>query len=73
MSARPCPTGKKPYPTLQAAKIAAAQLANKRAQQGNPVVSFLRAYGCACGKFHFGSSRVIDWDRLKQHSGKTSV
>lgn len=65
-----CPTGKKPYPTLQAAKAAAAQLADKRARQGNPVVSFLRAYGCACGKFHFGSSRVIDWDRLKQHTSK---
>ena len=65
-----CPTGKKPYPTLQAAKAAAAQLADKRANQGVPIVSFLRAYGCACGKFHFGSSRVIDWDRLKQHTSK---
>jgi len=61
-----CPSGKKPYPTLQAAKIAAAQLADKRALQGVPVVSYLRAYQCACGKFHFGSTRVIDWDRFKQ-------
>lgn len=63
-----CPTGKKPYPTLQAAKRAAVQLADKRARQGNPVVSFLRAYGCSCGQFHFGSSRQIDWDRVRQYS-----
>lgn len=66
--AKPCPSGKRPYGTLDQARAAAARLANRRAKQGNPVVSFLRAYGCTCGRFHFGSTRQIDWSRLAAHT-----
>ena len=62
---------KRGYTTLDQARAAAARLAARRASQGNPVVSFLRAYGCSCGKYHFGSSRQIDWDRLAAYTSTT--
>ena len=53
--------GKRTYPTLRAAQRAAAEMAQRKARQGNPIVTFLRAYGCHCGRFHVGNSRDIDW------------
>ena len=58
---RRCHDGKRTYPTLKDAQRAAAEMAKRKAKQGNPIVTFLRAYGCPCGKFHVGSSRDIDW------------
>lgn len=52
------------YPTLAAAQVAAAKMAKRKEQQGNPIVTFLRAYGCPCGKFHIGKTRDIDWSKV---------
>lgn len=57
--------GKKTYPTLEAAQQAAAIVAKKKDKQGNPIVTYLRAYGCHCGGFHFGKSKEIDWSKVK--------
>ncbi len=65
---KPCRSGKRAYPTLDQARAAAARLARRRAAQGNPVVSFLQAYPCGCGRFHFGSTRQIDWSRLAAYT-----
>lgn len=62
---RKCHDGKKPFPTLQAAQAAAAMLAKRKDRQGNTIVTFLRAYGCPCGKYHFGKTRDIDWSKVK--------
>lgn len=53
--------GKRRFATMKEARAAAASLARRRAQQGNTIVAYLRAYGCACGGFHFGSTRDLDW------------
>lgn len=60
-----CHTGKRTFPTLEAAKTAAAALAHRRREQGNVIAAFLRAYGCSCGGFHFGSTKDIDWSKVK--------
>lgn len=57
--------GKVGYDTLEQAQRAAWLLADRKARQGNPVVTFLRAYGCPCGKFHFGKTKQIDWSKVK--------
>lgn len=62
---RKCHEGKQAYPTLQAAQAAAAGMARRKDKQGNTIVTFLRAYGCPCGKFHFGKTREIDWSQVK--------
>lgn len=62
---RKCHDGKQRYQTLKDAQAAAALMAARRAKQGSPIVSFLRAYGCACGGFHFGKTRDIDWSKVK--------
>lgn len=62
---RRCHDGKRAFPTLEAAQAAAAALAHNKAKQSNTIVTFLRAYGCACGKFHFGKTRNIDWSQVK--------
>lgn len=67
---RRCGT-KRGYTTLDQARAAAARLAAARARQGNPVVSFLQAYGCSCGKYHFGSTRQIDWGRVAAYTVPT--
>lgn len=59
-----CKGKKAAFDSMDAAKKAAASMANRKAKKGNPIVSFLRAYGCSCGKFHYGSSRQIDWSRV---------
>ena len=56
--------GKRSFDTLDQAKAAAAGLAWRLEKQGNPKVTFLRAYGCHCGRFHFGNSKVIDWAKV---------
>ena len=62
---RSCHNGKRAYPSIEAAQQAIVSLVRKRAKQGNPIVTYLQAYGCACGKFHFGNTRQIDWSRVK--------
>lgn len=62
---RKCHDGKRAFPTMQAAQAAAAALARRMESKGNRIVTFLRAYGCACGQFHFGKSRQIDWSKVK--------
>lgn len=57
--------GKVAYPTLKAAQAAAASMCARKSKQGSPVVTFLRAYGCACGRFHYGRTRDIDWSKVK--------
>lgn len=62
---RRCHDGKHSFPTLQAAQAAAAAMAQRKDRQGNTIVTFLRAYGCPCGRFHFGKTRDIDWSKVK--------
>lgn len=62
---RRCHEGKVKHPTLQAAQETIRRMCERKAKQGNPVVSFMRAYGCACGSFHIGKTRDIDWSRVK--------
>lgn len=52
------------YESLELARMAAAALAKRRQNQGIPIVSYLKAYACRCGGFHFGSTRRIDWSRI---------
>ena len=70
MTKRSACSGKKRYNTLQEARVGAAKLAADRAAQGDPVLTYLRAYKCQhCGGYHFGSCRRIDWeafDKLKR-------
>lgn len=60
-----CRSGKQSFGTLKEAQAAAAHLAYRRDKQGAPIVTFLRAYGCECGKFHFGKTKDIDWSKVK--------
>lgn len=62
---RRCHEGKKPFDTHEAACAAIRRMCASKEKQGNPIVSFMRAYGCACGKFHVGKTRDIDWSRIK--------
>lgn len=62
---RKCHDGKNSFATLEQAQAAASDMARKKQRQGNPIVTYLRAYGCACGKFHFGRSKDIDWSKVK--------
>ena len=55
---------KKAYETLALAKAAAWNFTKSREKAGNPIVTFLQAYGCQCGKFHIGSSRQINWEAV---------
>jgi len=57
--------GKVAYPTLKAAQAAAAGMCRRKGKQGNVVATFLRAYGCHCGKFHYGNTKEIDWSKVK--------
>lgn len=63
---RKCHAGKVAFDTLDQAKAAASGMARRKGKQGNPVVTMLRAYGCACGKFHFGRTREINWDLVAE-------
>lgn len=47
------------YATIEAAKKGAAMFAEKK-----KIITILRAYGCSCGKFHFGRTKDIDWSKL---------
>lgn len=57
--------GKIAYPTLYIARREASRFAHRRDAAGSPIVSFLRAYACRCGKFHIGSTRRIDWSKVR--------
>lgn len=65
---RKCCNGKRRFDTIEQAKAAAAALAHDKSRKGDPIVTHLRAYGCACGGFHFGRTRSIDWDRVAEAS-----
>jgi hypothetical protein len=65
---RACHEGKRRYKTLEEAKAAAGGMVRRKAKGGNPIVSIVRAYGCACGGFHVGKSRGIDWDLVSKVS-----
>ena len=62
-----CCNGKKKYNSLQEANDALHGMMRKKEKQGalKVVVSAMRAYGCPCGKFHFGRTRGINWDLIK--------
>lgn len=64
---RRCHEGKQRFATLAEAQAAAASLVRRRAQQGQPIVTWMRAYGCACGGFHFGRTGRINWDAVSSH------
>lgn len=53
--------------------MAAAGLAFRQAKRGSPVVSFLRAYGCPCGSFHYGKTRDINWDLVMSKPPKNAA
>lgn len=55
---------KKAYDTLAQAKEAAYHVTRRREKLGEPIVTYLQAYGCQCGKFHIGSSRQINWEAV---------
>lgn len=57
--------GKHGYETLEAARAAAFHLARRKQEVGEPIASYLRAYKCSCGKFHFGKTRGINWEAVK--------
>jgi len=65
---RRCHEGKQRFATLEQAQAAAAALVRRRAEQGQPIVTWLRAYGCACGGFHFGRTHQINWDLIRSAS-----
>jgi hypothetical protein len=65
---RSCHEGKRRYETLEQAQAAAGMMRKRKAKQGVPIVSFVRAYGCACGGFHVGKSRDIDWNLVTKVS-----
>lgn len=60
-----CHEGKQSFETLKEAQIAAAAMAKRKNKQGNTIVSFLQAYRCPCGKFHFGKTKNIDWSKVR--------
>lgn len=58
--------GKRAYDTQQQAQAAIAGMCRRRARQGEPIVSFMRAYRCGfCAKWHVGSSRSINWSKVR--------
>lgn len=65
---RKCHDGKRRFNTIEEAKAAAGMLKRRKAKTGSPIVSVLRAYGCACGGFHVGKTRGIDWDLVTKVS-----
>lgn len=50
---------KRKYNTIEEAQKAAAIFAKKK-----KIITMMRAYGCHCGKFHFGKTKQIDWRRV---------
>jgi hypothetical protein len=62
---RRCHDGKRPYASLAEAKAAAWGMAERKLKKGEPIVTYLRAYGCPCGRFHIGKTRDINWDLVR--------
>lgn len=60
-----CHEGKRRFNTIEEAKSTVNSLIRHKKKQGNDIVTFMRAYGCACGGFHFGKTRGINWDAIK--------
>lgn len=56
-----CHDGKQSFDTLELAQQAVHSLVRAKARKGDTVVTFLRAYCCPCGKFHFGRTHEINW------------
>ena len=51
---------KRGFDSLELAQQAAHALVRAKAKT-DPIATFLRAYGCHCGKFHFGKTKDINW------------
>lgn len=62
---RRCHDGKKRYETHAEATTARVGMINRKRTTGNAVATFLRVYGCACGGFHFGRTKEINWAAVK--------
>lgn len=58
---RRCHDGKKRYESHAEATAAMLGMINRKRAKGDAVVTFLRVYGCACGGFHFGRTKEINW------------
>lgn len=58
--------GKRRFGTLGEAQRAAAEMVARKDRQGLTIVTWLRAYGCRCGGFHFGRTRQINWDVIRR-------
>jgi hypothetical protein len=60
---RRCHEGKQQFATLKDAQAAANGMTRRKAAAGagKAIVSWVRAYGCACGGFHIGKTREINW------------
>ena len=56
--------GKRRYESLDEAKASIRGMTSRTAKQGNHIVSFMRAYGCACGGTHIGSTKEINWEMV---------
>lgn len=65
---RACHEGKHRYETEQQAKDAMHGWIHKRSKGKSPIVSVMHVYGCACGGFHIGRSRGINWDAVEKAS-----
>lgn len=65
---RKCHDGKRAYATMKEAQAAAHGMLHRLAKRGDPMVTFMRAYGCACGKWHIGKTRDINWQLVKELS-----
>jgi hypothetical protein len=70
---RSCHEGKKRYNDIKEAEAALFGWLNKRKKLGNPIVSFMQVYGCACGGFHIGRSRGINWAAVTKASEITKL
>lgn len=63
-----CHDGKRRHETLDLAKRALWHFVKKRAEKGDAIVTFMRAYGCACGGFHIGRTKEINWELVAKLS-----
>lgn len=64
---RSCHDGKRRYDTKPDADAALVAFLKRRQKQGTPIVTMMQVYGCACGGFHFGRTRTINWDLVNNY------
>lgn len=65
---RKCCEGKQRFETLKDAQGAMHGMKRRKEKNGTAIVTVMRAYGCACGGFHFGRTRGIDWELVARLS-----